>query len=725
MARRAKALMREAFEKWDDDGNGTISRDELAGVLKQLGDFKAKDVERIMVEVDRNGDGQIQYMEFVDWLMRPVVTAGAAALLSTAALLCRAESSTLGDPTAPEGGGEKRWTFGAGPLRLEKALPLPKEHTIAAWVLMEAMTEDWSQVCGDTRDGWGLSYGVSSGGHLGVQDPRLGNDPTARKVPRKTVDEPLDAEPGSWALLVFRGMCESAGPSTHGCTECLVANDARCLRLLGTVPCVGAGLVVGEFGSRSPGVAAVASFAVWPRLVSDEELRELFLWDAVRFSRLGEDEAAWLRLNRRRAPSRSDEESEVLAARLHAAASGKSSTGVLDVSNLKLVDDDLPRVLAAAEMAYTDVSALILSGNYLTEEGVKAHLVPFVRSLIGNFRIDLRENADINCDAGAPLVEAVAGLPASWGVSVDARGTGLTGEAMAKLLNQTPEAQMAVMVAAREQKRAQEQCELYVSKQAEIEARWAAEVDSGPGDGEVPDGPPFDKFPDGDVEKLKSVRKYLAKAGSDLYDIGERSAWDGLPNNCASGQLIAHFTYLCKEVELRDISDFTLRQWRGGEEAEGGAVMLHEAVAKSAVKIVSAVGISFGSRALALKLQNLSEEPVDLLVPAGTVFQHSSWVHLQNLIVGRGVHLALGPGQTQEWKLGGMCMNLSCGCCSGEKLKLTSFLLQDLHLLESQLKVWEHFEAIFARFREQAGFPDGAKKKKGKGGAKKKGGKKK
>jgi len=369
-----------------------------------------------------------------------------------------------------------------------------------------------------------------------------------------------------------------------------------------------------------------------------------------------------------------------------------------------------------------ELSALAMTNNYITEDGVKAHLVPFIPRLIGHFRIDLRENKDINCDAGDPLLAALSGLPEAWGVSVDMRGTGLTGDTMLKLLNQTPAAQMAAMAAAKERKRTEDLVAQYTSKQAELEARWAAEVDAGPPEGEAPEDPPFEPFPDGEVEKLKSVRSYLAKAAKDRYDRGDQAVWKKLPKNCGSGQLIAHLSYICKSATLRGCADFTLRQWQPAEGEPGGMLSLHDAVAQEALRIVACSGNEFGAGAATLKLQNLRDEELEIFVPAGSILQHANWVHLQNLLIGRGVHLVFQPGQTRECKLGAMCMNLSCQCSEGQAMQLTSFLLQDTHILESQGKVWDHFEALFARFREEAGFPDGAKKK-GKG--KKKGGKKK
>lgn len=724
MARRASGMIREAFEKWDEDGNGTISKTELSGVLSQLGDFKPGDVERIMVEADKNGDGLIQYREFVDWLMRPVVTVGGVALYSTAMFCLRADTASVGNPRTVGDGGVMRWDFKKGPVRLDSALSLPKEHTIAMWVLVETSC-GWSQLCGDSKNGWGLSIGISQEGYLGVQEPRLGGSPGSWT--QKCAEEPTGIELGRWALVVARGMSTTVGPSPTGCTEFLVASNSECARFVGTVDAVGSGLVIGEFGSHCGGVAAMASLAVWTRLLAEEEIRELFLWDAVRFECVTEEEANWLRLNRRRAPKRNEEEEEALAAQLQLALAGKLG-GVLDVSNLKLVDSDLPRVLNAVELAFDGVTALALSKNYLTEDGIKAHLVPFMSRLNGNFRIDLRENPDISCDCEEELLEALALLPAAWGCSVDARGTGLKGDAMVTLLNQTPEAQMAALIADKERKRSAALCADFDAQQANLLTRWSAEVDprvaeeSEEGAADAP--APFDKFPDGNNEMLRELRAYLSERAKSLYDRkgGAKLAWAGpAPSKCGTGQLVAHFSYLSKAAAVRSHTDFGLSLRSSDLEErmatklnQDGALGLHAAVESGAVKVSAASGKSYGFQALTLRLENLSGKQQCILVPAGTIFQHVSWIHHQNLMVGRAAHFRLEPGEAKEQKLGAYCMNRSCACSADDPMELTALFMEDKNILESQGKVWDHLEGLFAKYRAEAGFPDNAKGKKGK-----------
>ena len=59
----------------------------------------------------------------------------------------------------------------------------------------------------------------------------------------------------------------------------------------------------------------VGLVAVVPPALIFRELRELFIWDSVRFGCVSEDEAKWLRLNRRKTEERSEEETNPLPAR--------------------------------------------------------------------------------------------------------------------------------------------------------------------------------------------------------------------------------------------------------------------------------------------------------------------------------------------------------------------------------------------------------------------------
>ena len=55
--------LRAAFQHFDLDGNGHISRTELETALSQLG-IEQKDVDQIIQEADKDGNGEIDYNEF-------------------------------------------------------------------------------------------------------------------------------------------------------------------------------------------------------------------------------------------------------------------------------------------------------------------------------------------------------------------------------------------------------------------------------------------------------------------------------------------------------------------------------------------------------------------------------------------------------------------------------------------------------------------------------------
>jgi len=62
--------MRNAFRVFDKDNSGTISGDEIAQVMATFGQNLTEDELKFMIsEVDKNGDGHIDYEEFVHFCM--------------------------------------------------------------------------------------------------------------------------------------------------------------------------------------------------------------------------------------------------------------------------------------------------------------------------------------------------------------------------------------------------------------------------------------------------------------------------------------------------------------------------------------------------------------------------------------------------------------------------------------------------------------------------------
>lgn len=65
----------EAFKVFDEDGDGFISAHELQVVLGKLGMPEAEEIDRVrqmIVSVDRNHDGRVDFFEFKD-MMRSVL----------------------------------------------------------------------------------------------------------------------------------------------------------------------------------------------------------------------------------------------------------------------------------------------------------------------------------------------------------------------------------------------------------------------------------------------------------------------------------------------------------------------------------------------------------------------------------------------------------------------------------------------------------------------------
>ncbi|KAJ0981612.1 hypothetical protein J5N97_009867 [Dioscorea zingiberensis] len=66
----AEDELREAFKVFDKDQNGYISPTELRNVMMNLGEkLSDEEVEQMIKEADLDGDGQVNYEEFVRMMM--------------------------------------------------------------------------------------------------------------------------------------------------------------------------------------------------------------------------------------------------------------------------------------------------------------------------------------------------------------------------------------------------------------------------------------------------------------------------------------------------------------------------------------------------------------------------------------------------------------------------------------------------------------------------------
>ena len=67
----------QAFEVFDKDKDGKISRQELKTIMRSLGQNPSDDdIEEMMLSVDKNQDGQISYDEFMNLISIQIKASG-------------------------------------------------------------------------------------------------------------------------------------------------------------------------------------------------------------------------------------------------------------------------------------------------------------------------------------------------------------------------------------------------------------------------------------------------------------------------------------------------------------------------------------------------------------------------------------------------------------------------------------------------------------------------
>lgn len=62
--------LQQAFKMFDKDGSGSITADEIKEVLGFDSSINKKIIDDIIKEVDENGDGEIQFDEFVHMMRK-------------------------------------------------------------------------------------------------------------------------------------------------------------------------------------------------------------------------------------------------------------------------------------------------------------------------------------------------------------------------------------------------------------------------------------------------------------------------------------------------------------------------------------------------------------------------------------------------------------------------------------------------------------------------------
>jgi len=80
-------VIKKAFTQWDVDNSGTISKEELEQVMKLICPMTDEEIDLLMKEADVNGNGIIEYEEFVDWLTKPATESCGRAILDYSGIL--------------------------------------------------------------------------------------------------------------------------------------------------------------------------------------------------------------------------------------------------------------------------------------------------------------------------------------------------------------------------------------------------------------------------------------------------------------------------------------------------------------------------------------------------------------------------------------------------------------------------------------------------------------
>jgi len=190
----------------------------------------------------------------------------------------------------------------------------------------------------------------------------------------------------------------------------------------------------------------------------------------------------------------------------------------------------------------------------------------------------------------------------------------------------------------------------------------------------------------------------LSEAACRTYETEPRQPHMG------SGQIIAHFTFICLGSQLRGndpltphthfglqrISEKTRPKPRKGTD-------IHTVLVSGILAMEAATGTGFGLDALQLVFRNKANDDAEVAIPRGTIFQHIDWQHRQNLMVSVDYVVHVPAGKTVHKPMSAYCMNSSCACSRGNPMALTDFYFEDAQVLQDQMSVWDHFDGCFSK----------------------------